>query len=64
MMPQFVCRESSSGTLSSFKEHVVKEIFFQYSNPLPGTAAANAVSKDKYSVGYGGAGLCRRGKRL
>ncbi|WP_395050877.1 phosphate ABC transporter substrate-binding protein [Flavobacterium sp.] len=49
-------RESSSGTFEFFKEHVVKGDFSKYVQSLPGTAAiVNAVNKDKYSVGYGGA---------
>ncbi|MDD5150553.1 MAG: phosphate ABC transporter substrate-binding protein [Flavobacterium sp.] len=49
-------RESSSGTFEFFKEHVVKGDFSPNVQTLPGTAAiVNAVSKDKYSIGYGGA---------
>lgn len=49
-------RESSSGTFEFFKEHVVQTDFSPKIQTLPGTAAiVNAVSKDKYSVGYGGA---------
>lgn len=49
-------RESSSGTFEFFKEHVVKTDFSVNVQTLPGTAAiVNAVSKDKYSIGYGGA---------
>jgi phosphate transport system substrate-binding protein len=49
-------RESSSGTFEFFKEHVVKGDFSPKVQTLPGTAAiVNAVSKDKYSLGYGGA---------
>jgi len=49
-------RESSSGTFEFFKEHVVKTDFSPKVQTLPGTAAiVNAVSKDKYSIGYGGA---------
>lgn len=49
-------RESSSGTFEFFKEHVVKGDFSKFVQTLPGTAAiVNAVKKDKYSVGYGGA---------
>lgn len=49
-------RESSSGTFEFFKEHVVKGDFSKYVQTLPGTAAiVNAVKKDKYSIGYGGA---------
>lgn len=53
---QLYGRESSSGTFEFFKEHVVKTDFAKTCQTLPGTAAiVNAVSKDKYSVGYGGA---------
>ncbi|MGQ7946211.1 phosphate ABC transporter substrate-binding protein [Flavobacterium sp. WC2509] len=49
-------RESSSGTFAFFKENVVKTDFAPSCQTLPGTAAiVNAVKKDKYSVGYGGA---------
>ena len=49
-------RESSSGTFDFFKEHVVKTDFSPKCQTLPGTAAiVNAVKKDKYGIGYGGA---------
>lgn len=49
-------RESSSGTFGFFKDNVVKTDFSPACQTLPGTAAiVNAVKKDKYSVGYGGA---------
>ncbi|WP_428224099.1 PstS family phosphate ABC transporter substrate-binding protein [Flavobacterium sp.] len=49
-------RESSSGTFEFFKEHVVGTDFAVSCNTLPGTAAiVNAVKKDKYGIGYGGA---------
>lgn len=49
-------RESSSGTFEFFKEHVVKGDFSKFVQTLPGTAAiVNAVNKDKFSIGYGGA---------
>jgi phosphate transport system substrate-binding protein len=49
-------RESSSGTFGFFKDNVVKTDFAPTCQTLPGTAAiVNAVKKDKYSVGYGGA---------
>jgi phosphate transport system substrate-binding protein len=49
-------RENSSGTYSFFKEHVLKnEDYVEQTQTLPGTAAVvNAVSKDKYGIGYGG----------
>ena len=53
---QLYGRESSSGTFEFFKEHVVKTDFSPSCQTLPGTAAiVNAVKKDKYSIGYGGA---------
>ena len=53
---QLYGRESSSGTFEFFKEHVVKTDFSRACQTLPGTAAiVNAVKKDKYSIGYGGA---------
>lgn len=49
-------RESSSGTFGFFKDNVVKTDFSPTCQTLPGTAAiVNAVKKDKYGVGYGGA---------
>ena len=49
-------RENNSGTYAFFKEHVMdKEDFAAETQTLPGTAAVvNAVSKDKYGIGYGG----------
>lgn len=49
-------RENSSGTYVFFKERVVKGDYAPGTNTLPGTAAVvNAVKKDKYGIGYGGA---------
>jgi phosphate transport system substrate-binding protein len=49
-------RESSSGTFGFFKDNVVRTDFSPSCQTLPGTAAiVNAVKKDKYSIGYGGA---------
>ena len=49
-------RESSSGTFGFFKDNVVKTDYSPSCQTLPGTAAiVNAVKKDKYSIGYGGA---------
>ncbi|WP_269685853.1 PstS family phosphate ABC transporter substrate-binding protein [Flavobacterium lacustre] len=49
-------RESSSGTFGFFKDNVVKTDFSPTCQTLPGTAAiVNAVKKDKYGIGYGGA---------
>jgi phosphate transport system substrate-binding protein len=49
-------RENSSGTYVFFQEKVVKGDYAPGCQTLPGTAAVvNAVSKDKYGIGYGGA---------
>ena len=49
-------RENSSGTYQFFQEKVVKGDYASGTNTLPGTAAVvNAVKKDKYGIGYGGA---------
>ncbi|KAK3604812.1 hypothetical protein CHS0354_000474 [Potamilus streckersoni] len=49
-------RENSSGTYEFFKEHVLLgKDFANYVQTLSGTAAIlNSVSKDKFSIGYGG----------
>jgi phosphate transport system substrate-binding protein len=49
-------RENSSGTYVYFKDEVVKADYAASCQTLPGTAAVvNAVKKDKYGIGYGGA---------
>jgi phosphate transport system substrate-binding protein len=49
-------RENSSGTYVFFKDNVVKADYAANCQTLPGTAAiVNAVKKDKYGIGYGGA---------
>ncbi|HPS62539.1 MAG TPA: phosphate ABC transporter substrate-binding protein [Bacteroidales bacterium] len=49
-------RENSSGTYVFFKENVVKSDYAASCQTLPGTAAVvNAVAKDKFGIGYGGA---------
>jgi len=50
-------RENSSGTYVFFKEHVLEDLDFSpAAQTLPGTAAVvNAVSKEKWGIGYGGA---------
>src|SRR4030043_72177 len=49
-------RENSSGTYVFFKDEVVKADYASSCQTLPGTAAVvNAVKKDKYGIGYGGA---------
>jgi phosphate transport system substrate-binding protein len=49
-------RENNSGTYAYFKEHVLsEEDFAAETQTLPGTSAVvNAVSKDKFGIGYGG----------
>lgn len=49
-------RENNSGTYMYFKEHVLENKDFAAGvQTLPGTAAVvNAVSKDRYAIGYGG----------
>jgi phosphate transport system substrate-binding protein len=49
-------RESSSGTFVYFKDYVIKKDYAITCQSLPGTAAiVNAIKKDKYGIGYGGA---------
>ncbi len=50
-------RENSSGTYEFFKEHVLRgKDFAASAQTMPGTAAVlQAVSKDKFGIGYGGA---------
>lgn len=49
-------RENSSGTYVFFQENVVKGDYATSCQTLPGTAAVvNAVKKDVYGIGYGGA---------
>jgi phosphate transport system substrate-binding protein len=50
-------RENSSGTYVFFKEHVLQNAdFTPRAQNMPGTAAVvNAVGKEKFSIGYGGA---------
>jgi len=53
-------RENSSGTYVFFQEKVVKGDYAPNCQTLPGTAAVvNAVSKDKYGIGYGGAAYAK-----
>ncbi|WP_310379360.1 PstS family phosphate ABC transporter substrate-binding protein [Flavobacterium sp.] len=57
---QLYGRESSSGTFEFFKEHVVKTDFSPTCKTFPVTAAiVNAVKKDKYGIGYGGAAYAK-----
>ncbi|EMJ97846.1 phosphate binding protein [Leptospira sp. B5-022] len=50
-------RENNSGTYEYFKEHVLeKQDFDPSAQHMVGTAAlVNAISKDKWGIGYGGA---------
>jgi phosphate transport system substrate-binding protein len=54
-------RENSSGTYVFFKEHVLDNgDFTPRAQNMPGTAAVvNAVSKEKFGIGYGGAAYAK-----
>ena len=54
-------RENSSGTYVFFKEHVLQGAdFTPRAQTMPGTAAVvNAVSKEKFGIGYGGAAYAK-----
>jgi phosphate transport system substrate-binding protein len=54
-------RENSSGTYVFFKEHVLANAdYTPRAQAMPGTAAVvNAVSKEKSSIGYGGAAYAK-----
>ena len=54
-------RENSSGTYVYFKENVLSGAdFASQTQTLPGTAAiVNAMAKDKYGIGYGGAAYAK-----
>jgi len=53
-------RENSSGTYAFFKEEVIKGDYASSCQTLPGTGAVvNAVKKDKYGIGYGGAAYAK-----
>jgi phosphate transport system substrate-binding protein len=54
-------RENSSGTYVFFKEHVLNNAdYTPRAQAMPGTAAVvNAVSKEKSSIGYGGAAYAK-----
>jgi phosphate transport system substrate-binding protein len=54
-------RENSSGTYVYFKDNVLKSAdFAAQTQTLPGTGAiVNAISKDKYGIGYGGAAYAK-----
>lgn len=59
-------RENSSGTYVFFKEHVLQnQDYTRTAQSMPGTAAVvNAVSKEKYSIGYGGVAYAKGVKIL
>jgi phosphate transport system substrate-binding protein len=54
-------RENNSGTYEFFKEHVLQgQDFAPHTQHMPGTAAlVNAVAKDRWGIGYGGAAYAR-----
>jgi phosphate transport system substrate-binding protein len=54
-------RENSSGTYVFFKEHVLGGAdYTARAQTMPGTAAVvNAVSKEKFGIGYGGAAYAK-----
>jgi phosphate transport system substrate-binding protein len=54
-------RENSSGTYVFFKEHVLKNAdYTARAQTMPGTAAVvNAVAKEKFAIGYGGAAYAK-----
>ena len=54
-------RENSSGTYVFFKEHVLKNADYTVrAQSMPGTAAVvNAVAKEKFGIGYGGAAYAK-----
>ena len=59
-------RENSSGTYVFFKEHVLKNADYTVrAQSMPGTAAVvNAVAKEKFGIGYGGAAYAKGIKLL
>lgn len=59
-------RENNSGTYEFFKEHVLlKRDFAANAQHMAGTAALiNAISKDKFSIGFGGAAYMSNVKAL
>jgi phosphate transport system substrate-binding protein len=54
-------RENNSGTYEFFKEHVLlKQDFDASAQNMPGTAAVvNAIAKDKFGIGFGGAAYAK-----
>lgn len=59
-------RENNSGTYEFFKEHVLnKQDFSSSAQHMAGTAALiNAISKDPWSIGYGGAAYAKNVKAI
>jgi len=59
-------RENNSGTYEFFKEHVLGGAdFAPNTQHMPGTAAlVNAVAKDRWGIGYGGAAYAREVKEI
>ncbi|MEW5739663.1 MAG: phosphate ABC transporter substrate-binding protein, partial [Myxococcota bacterium] len=59
-------RENSSGTYDFVRERLLRgEEFPPRSQPLPGTGAVvNAVSRERWGIGFGGAAFARRVKTL
>ncbi|MCU0609665.1 MAG: phosphate ABC transporter substrate-binding protein [Chitinispirillaceae bacterium] len=59
-------RENSSGTYVYFRDHVLNGAdYSSLMQTLPGTAAVvNAVSKDRLSIGYGGAAYAKGIKKV
>jgi phosphate transport system substrate-binding protein len=59
-------RENNSGTYVFFKEHVLENAdYTPRAQNMPGTAAVvNAVSKEKFGIGYGGAAYAKAIKVL
>lgn len=59
-------RENNSGTYEFFKEHVLnKQDFAAQTQHLAGTAAVvNAIAKDKFGIGYGGAAYAKGVKEI
>lgn len=59
-------RENNSGTYEFFKEHVLQgQDFSAAAQHMPGTAAlVNAVAKDRWGIGYGGAAYAKDIKEI
>lgn len=59
-------RENNSGTYEFFKEHVLQgQDFSPTAQHMPGTAAlVNAIAKDRWGIGYGGAAYAKNVKEV